>query len=68
MATDRERIVPPYTVRTLVVRVVEDQSTSRPHHPNHPACLACRLLPLVTYLADAAVMIHGLTGAPKPVD
>ena len=68
MATALERTVLPYTVRTLVVRVVVDQSTSRPHHSNQPASLACRLLPLVTYLVDAAVMIHGLTGAPKPVD
>ena len=67
-ATDPERTVRPYTVRTLVVRVVGALSTSRPSHPNQPASLACRLLPLVTYLVVAAVMIHGLTGAPKPVD
>ena len=63
-ATDPERTVRPYTVRTLVVLVVEDQSTSQLQH-NQPVSLACRLLPLVTYLAEAAVMIHGLT---KPVD
>ena len=64
MATGLERSVPPYTVRTLVVRVAVDQSTNRHHHSNQPVSLACRLLPLVTYLVDAAVMIHG----PKPVD
>ena len=70
MATDLERIVRPYTVRTLVVRVVDDQSTNQQSHPhNLPVYLACLLLPLVTYLAVAAVMTHGLTGgAPQPVD
>ena len=64
MATGLVKIGPPSTVRTLVVLVVEDQSTSQLQH-NQPVSLACRLLPLVTYLAEAAVMIHGLT---KPVD